>query len=106
MRDLESNGVSGLHLKKRELSNGASNHTVFHDCNYQYHLQIKSSVVIIIMIAIKSVIIAINQSNDSDHDCSDLVIIAINQLYISLLVIDQRLILDINQLYISLLVID
>ena len=61
MRDLESNGVSGLHLKKRELSNGASNHTVFHDCNYQYHLQIKSSVVIIIMIAIKSVIIAINQ---------------------------------------------
>ena len=76
MRDLESNGVSGLHLKKRELSNGASNHTVFHDCNYQYHLQIKSSVVIIIMIAIKSVIIAINQ------------------LYISLLVIDQRLIND------------
>ena len=81
MRDLESNGVSGLHLKKRELSNGASNHTVFHDCNYQYHLQIKSSVVIIIMIAIKSVIIAINQ-------LVIVIMIAINQLYISLLVID------------------
>ena len=76
MRDLESNGVSGLHLKKRELSNGASNHTVFHDCNYQYHLQIKSSVVIIIMIAIKSVIIAINQS--SDYDCYQSVIYLTN----------------------------
>ena len=49
MGDLEPNGVSGLHLKKRELSKH-TDHTVFHD-NDHYHLQIKSVIVIIIMIA-------------------------------------------------------